>query len=772
MPPRKKIVIPKFQKAAADTDAMWAVLDSAIQQIFAKEQSKLSYEVLYRNAYNMVLHKQGETLYSNVRRAVANHLNKRASQIARCNAGEFMGELQQQWKDFKLAITMVRDVCMYLDRTWVEQQVAAAPGGAALPPVYEMGLDLFQRIVARDKQIKQRLLDTMLDYVEREREGQTIPRSTAKTISGMWHDISPRLYREDFELPMLEATRLYYARLAQSLVGRPGVGAGAGAGGGRKRSCAAFFAEVERRLADESARTDHYLHDSTGPKIRAVVESTMLTPHAVAELSDHATGLKQQLLQDRLVDLRREFSLLRHVTVQKTAASGAGGSGGGGEETGEGLKVLSGMVGECLSEYTRSVVTDAETSKEPVAFVASLLDMQSKFDTLLRDAFGRDKVLQEVMRRCLADGLNLQDSVAKLLVDYVDALLRKGGLPEPPEESQVEGRLDDLITLYVHLKDKDVFNHYYKRAVSGRMLGEKSISDYLEQAFVSKVKLNCGASHVRDVETMLQDVKLSDDLVVQYGQTHHPQGEDQPALSFRILNERVWPSYRIGEPLLLPPELAVCLDQLTSFYDGVRAASSGGSGGSHTVVRWVVEKCKAEIVPNYGRFTRVKTRPLRMEVDAYQAAILLLFNRPGVNAEVGLTLVEIASMLNLDLETARRYAMSLSLNKYKALRKSDEKAKKTVGDAETLRPNEKLAMAIIDKKTKRPRPRVSFPVPKSKSLKTEEDDVVNMAVQEERKYAIEAAVVRSMKMNRTMKASELVLSVVQQLAYLFKAEPK
>ena len=34
-------------------------------------------------------------------------------------------------------------------------------------------------------------------------------------------------------------------------------------------------------------------------------------------------------------------------------------------------------------------------------------------------------------------------------VDYVDALLRKGGLPEPPEESQVEGRLDDLITLYL-----------------------------------------------------------------------------------------------------------------------------------------------------------------------------------------------------------------------------------------------------------------------------------------------------------------------------------
>ena len=82
----------------------------------------------------------------------------------------------------------------------------------------------------------------------------------------------------------------------------------------------------------------------------------------------------------------------------------------------------------------------------------------------------------------LADALNLQNVVAKLLVDYVDALLRKGGLKNPPEESQIEGRLDDLITLYVysaalqtflisvwlnlfwsfcryvHLKDKDVFN--------------------------------------------------------------------------------------------------------------------------------------------------------------------------------------------------------------------------------------------------------------------------------------------------------------------------
>ena len=116
---------------------------------------------------------------------------------------------------------------------------------------------------------------------------------------------------------------------------------------------------------------------------------------------------------------------------------------------------------------------------------------------------------------------------------------------------------------------------------------------------------------VREVETMLQDIKVSEQLVSQYEETvATPQraeaeeaghGQDIPQLSFCILNERVWPSYRTPEPMLFPPELTQCLDQLTKFYDHVRAASSGGSGGSQTVVRWVTDKCKAEIVPNYGR---------------------------------------------------------------------------------------------------------------------------------------------------------------------------
>ena len=46
----------------------WNTLKDAIQKIYAQKASQLSYEELYRTAYNLVLHKHGEMLYDNVKK--------------------------------------------------------------------------------------------------------------------------------------------------------------------------------------------------------------------------------------------------------------------------------------------------------------------------------------------------------------------------------------------------------------------------------------------------------------------------------------------------------------------------------------------------------------------------------------------------------------------------------------------------------------------------------------------------------------------------------
>ena len=63
---------------------IWAMLKSAIQEIQKKNNSGLSFEELYRNAYTMVLHKHGDKLYNGLRNVVADHLNDKVQQVV-CN---------------------------------------------------------------------------------------------------------------------------------------------------------------------------------------------------------------------------------------------------------------------------------------------------------------------------------------------------------------------------------------------------------------------------------------------------------------------------------------------------------------------------------------------------------------------------------------------------------------------------------------------------------------------------------------------------------------
>ena len=54
---------PDVQWDEAKAENTWIALKSAIAEIHNQNASTLSFEELYRNAYNLVLHKHGELLY-------------------------------------------------------------------------------------------------------------------------------------------------------------------------------------------------------------------------------------------------------------------------------------------------------------------------------------------------------------------------------------------------------------------------------------------------------------------------------------------------------------------------------------------------------------------------------------------------------------------------------------------------------------------------------------------------------------------------------------
>lgn len=59
----------------------WETIRDAIFKIHSKQASQLSYEELYRTAYNLVLHKHGEMLYNNVKATTGELLKPVAEDI-------------------------------------------------------------------------------------------------------------------------------------------------------------------------------------------------------------------------------------------------------------------------------------------------------------------------------------------------------------------------------------------------------------------------------------------------------------------------------------------------------------------------------------------------------------------------------------------------------------------------------------------------------------------------------------------------------------------
>ena len=78
----------------------------------------------------------------------------------------FLPILSQQWEDHKTAMVMIRDILMYMDRVYVQQQ--------NVENVYNLGLCIFRDQVVKCPRINQHLRGLLLDMVTRERNGEGI----------------------------------------------------------------------------------------------------------------------------------------------------------------------------------------------------------------------------------------------------------------------------------------------------------------------------------------------------------------------------------------------------------------------------------------------------------------------------------------------------------------------------------------------------------------------------------------------------------------------
>uniref|UniRef100_A0A2P2I8D4 Cullin 3 n=3 Tax=Hirondellea gigas TaxID=1518452 RepID=A0A2P2I8D4_9CRUS len=484
-------------------ESIWQLLKNAIQEIQKKNNSGLSFEELYRNAYTMVLHKHGEKLYSGLREVVTYHLDSkvRADVLASLN-NNFLQTLNYAWNDHQTSMVMIRDILMYMDRVYVHQN--------NVDNVYNLGLIIFRDQIVRYGCIRDHLRETLLGLVMRERRGEVVDRLSIKNACQMLLVLgidSRTVYEEDFERPFLSQSAEFYRMESQKFLA--------------ENSASVYIKRVELRIQEEADRAKHYLDDSTEKRIVEVVEEELIKKHMKTIVEMENSGVVHMLRNNRVEDLACMYSVLARVQ--------------------DGLATLAECVSHHLREQGKALVQEEEGGKNAIAFVQSLLELRDSYDHFLHNSFNNDKLIKQMIATDFEYFLNLNSKSPEYLSLFIDDKLKKG--VKGMSEGEIEVVLDKTMVLFRFLQEKDVFERYYKQHLAKRLLLQKSVSEDSEKTMISKLKTECGCQFTSKLEGMFKDVSISNTINNEFKQRQAASGGNNTVdIYVRVLTSGYWPT--------------------------------------------------------------------------------------------------------------------------------------------------------------------------------------------------------------------------------------
>ncbi|KAH1195571.1 Cullin-1 [Glycine max] len=492
--------------------------------------------------------------------------------------------------------------------------------------------------------------------------------------------------------------------------------------------------EAEDCLRRERDRVSHYLHSSTEQKLVEKVQQEVLVIHANQLLEKENSGCHALLRDDKVEDLSRMYRLyhkipkgldpVANVFKQHITAEGA---------------ALVQQAEEASSNQTTSGSGFQEQASPFTVLVRKFLELHDKYMAYVNDCFMNHTLFHKALKEAFEIFCNKTvggSSSAELLSTFCDNILKKGGSEKLSDEA-IEDTLEKVVKLLAYISDKDLFAEFYRKKLARRLLFDRSANDDHEKCILTKLKQQCGGQFTSKMEGMVVDLTLARDNQLKFEEYLRDNSHVNPGidLTVTVLTTGFWPSYKSFD-LNLPSEMIRCLEVFKGFYE---------TRTKHRKLTWIYSLGTCHVT---GKFD---TKNIELIVPTYPAAALLLFN----NAD-RLSYSEILTQLNLGHEDVVRLLHSLSCAKYKILIK--EPNNKVISQNDIFEFNHKFT----DKMR-----RIKIPLPPADERKKVIEDV-----DKDRRYAIDAAIVRIMKSRKILGHQQLVLECVEQLGRMFKPDIK
>ncbi|XP_078268638.1 cullin-4B-like [Rhinoraja longicauda] len=477
----------------------------------------------------------------------------------------------------------------------------------------------------------------------------------------------------------------------------------------QEREVPEYLHHVNKRLEEEADRVITYLDQSTQKPLIATVEKQLLGEHLPAILQK---GLNSLLDENRIQDLSLLYQLFSRVRG--------------------GVQVLLQHWIEYIKTFGSTIVINPEKDK---TMVQELLDFKDKVDHVVDVCFLKNEKFVNAMKEAFETFINKRpNKPAELIAKYVDSKLRAGNKEATDEE--LEKMLDKIMIIFRFIYGKDVFEAFYKKDLAKRLLVGKSASVDAEKSMLSKLKHECGAAFTSKLEGMFRDMELSKDIMIQFKQ--YMQNQNIPGnleLTVNILTMGYWPTY-VPMEVHLPLEMVKLQEIFKTFYLGKHSGRKlqWQSTLGHCVLKAEFKEGKKEL-----------------QVSLFQTLVLLMFNEGEE-----FSLEEIKTATGIEDGELRRTLQSLACGKARVLTKTPKS--KDIEDCDKFTCNDDFKHKLFRIKINQIQMKETI----------EEQVSTTERVFQDRQYQIDAAIVRIMKMRKTLSHNLLVSEVYNQLKFPVK----
>ncbi|KAJ3755967.1 Cullin [Lentinula raphanica] len=728
--------------ATADLATTWAFLEEGVDHIMTKLQTGVSYSKymsLYTVAYNYCISSKinnstsetglgglgnrtganlmGSDLYNHLIRYFVIHLKQLRDESETLQEENLLRYYAQEWDRYTTGANYINRLFTYLNRHWVRRE--RDEGRKNVYPVYTLALVQWRtNLFVPIQQKHTKLAGAVLRLIEQQRNGETIDQGLVKKVVDSFVSLGLDetdtnkacldVYKEHFEGPFIAATEKFYIQESESFLA--------------EHSISEYLKKAEERLKEEEDRVERYLNTQTRKVLISKCEHVLIREHA----SLMWDSFEDLLDYDKDEDLQRMYSLLSRIP--------------------EGLDPLRKRFEEHVKKAGLLAVSRlagegaVEDVLDPKAYVDALLEVHQKnSETVTRSFRGEagfvaslDKACRDFVNRNAATGSSNTKS-PELIAKHADLLLRKNN--KLAEEEDLEGALNRVMILFKYIEDKDVFQTFYTTKLSKRLIHGVSASDESEASMISKLKEACGFEYTNKLQRMFTDMSLSKDLTDSFKERmQQNHGDMDITFSVMVLGTNFWPLNPPGHDFVIPAEILPTYDRFQKYYQQKHSGRK---------LNWLWNYCKNELRTNYLNQKYI------LMTSSYQMAVLVQYNKSDT-----LSLEELLVATSIPKELMTQILALLVKAKILVNEETDQY---------DLNPSH-TTYSLKDFKSKKIRVNLNQPI--KAEVKTETADVLK-AVDEDRKFVIQATIVRIMKARKTMKNQSLVQEVISQISQRF-----